>query len=190
MTTPGEVLKEGDCLLVIDVQNDFCPGGALAIDDGDAVVPVMNRYIDAALKQNIPVYLSRDWHPSGHVSFTEAGGQWPPHCVQDTHGAQFHPDLKVPETAMVVTKGVRFDKDQNSAFDETGLAHKLNRDGIRRVVVGGLALDVCVLATVQDAFSEGFSAVVSLSGTRPVTPEGGGAASEKMKAAGAEVIPE
>ena len=190
MTTPGDVFKQGDCLLVIDVQNDFCPGGRLAIDDGDAVVPVMNRYIDAALERNIPVYLSRDWHPAGHVSFAEAGGQWPPHCVQDTHGAKFHPDLKVPESAMVITKGVRFDKDQNSAFDETGLTHKLKKDGIRRVVVGGLALDVCILATVQDALSEGFSAVVSLSGTRPVTPEGGGAAIEKMKAAGAEVIPE
>lgn len=190
MTAPGELFRKGDCLLIIDVQKDFCPGGKLAIDEGDEVVPVVNRYMEAAAEKSVPVLLSRDWHPREHVSFSESGGQWPVHCLQDTDGARFHPDLKVPENAVIVTKGVRFDMDQNSAFDETGLAWKLRNDGIERLVVGGLALDVCVLATVIEGLREGFGIIVFLSGTRPVTPAGGGNAIEQMKEKGAEIIPE
>lgn len=188
MTGNGQTLKPGDALLIVDVQNDFCPGGALAIEKGDEVVSVLNPWIENAFQKGVPVYASRDWHPVGHISFTDQGGNWPPHCIQDTAGAAFHKDLALPANTVVVTKGVRFDRDQNSAFDGTGLAEELRRNGIERVFVGGLALDVCVQASVLDALDEGFETVLLLSATRPVTEEGGRKAAEKMKEAGAVIL--
>ncbi len=186
MTT--ERLKAGDALILVDIQNDFCPGGALPIPDGDAVVPVLNDWIRAAQSAGIPIYASRDFHPKGHLSFADQGGDWPPHCIQDTDGAAFHPDLALPPEAVIVTKGVRFDQDQNSAFDQTGLADQLRRDGVRRVWVGGLAQDVCVLATVLDARAAGFETMVIRDGMRPVTGDGGRDAIARMESAGAEVV--
>jgi nicotinamidase/pyrazinamidase len=179
------VFSPGDGLVIVDVQNDFCPGGALPIKEGDAVVAVLNRWIAAALAENVPVFASRDWHPVGHVSFKESGGPWPPHCLQDSEGARFHPDLMLPGSAVIVTKGVRFDQDQHSAFDQTGFAWYLRKRGITRLWVGGLAEDVCVLATVLDARKEGFEVMVIQNGTRPVTPEGGEKAAREMRKAGA-----
>jgi nicotinamidase/pyrazinamidase len=185
MADPRRALQRGDALIVVDVQRDFCPGGALPIDRGDEVVPVLNRWIAAATDNRVPVYLSRDWHPAGHLSFVESGGQWPIHCVQDTDGARFHPELTVPKTAVKVTKGVRFDQEQYSAFDQTGLATELRAKGITRVWIGGLAQDVCVRATVLDAVREGFDTMVIADGTRPVTSAGGREADEEMRRAGA-----
>lgn len=185
MSHPTDVLRPGDALIVVDVQIDFCPGGALPIDGGDEVVPVLNRWIAAAESVGVPVYASRDWHPLHHLSFTEAGGEWPVHCVQDSPGARFHPDLKLPASATLVTKGVRFDRDQYSAFDETGLAAELRNRGVRRVWVGGLAQDVCVRATVLDARRNGLDTIVISDATRPVTPAGGARANEEMQQAGA-----
>ena len=188
MTDPNEVLQKGDGLLLVDIQRDFCPGGALAIEKGNEIVPFLNGWIEAALKKGIPVYASRDWHPVDHVSFEAQGGKWPPHCIQDSEGAKFHPDLKLPEAVVKVTKGVRFDRDQNSVFDQTGLAAQLERDGIKRLWVGGLAQDVCVLASVLDARQAGFDVHVLEKATRPVTPEGGRDALQKMKDAGAIIV--
>jgi nicotinamidase/pyrazinamidase len=188
MLKPEENLKQGDGLLVVDVQVDFCPGGALAIDGGDQVVPELNAWIEAARELEIPLYFSRDWHPEGHPSFAPQDGPWPVHCLQDTPGARFHPDLQVPGEAVVVTKGVRFDQDQLSVFDETGFADKLHRDGIKRLWVGGLALDVCVLASVLDARLEGFAVNVLLAACRPVSAEGKEKALERMQKAGAKLI--
>lgn len=183
-------MKEGDALLIVDVQNDFCPGGALAIEEGDLVIPVLNEWIAAAEEKGVPVYASRDWHPLQHVSFEGQGGKWPPHCIQDSDGAAFARDLELSGDTVVVTKGVRFDKDQNSAFDETGLAEELKRRGIGRVFVGGLAQDVCVLASVLDARKHGLAVVLIDTATRPVTAEGGEDALRQMKAAGATVAEE
>lgn len=188
MTAPR--LDRHDALLVIDVQIDFCPGGALPIAGGDAVVPVINEWIDAAVQAGSPVYLSRDWHPHGHPSFRGEGGEWPVHCVQDSPGAAFHPNLRRPAGATVVTKGTRFDKDQYSAFDETGLAEALRRAGVTRVFVAGLAQDVCVRASVLDAAAHGFDAHLIVAGTRPVTAEGGRAALDDMRRAGAHLVTE
>lgn len=176
--------RRGDALIVVDVQNDFCPGGALAIDEGDQIIPLINRWMEAASAGNTPIYASRDWHPIDHISFKQRGGLWPPHCIQDSNGACFHPDLRLPESAVKVTKGVRFDQDQNSVFDQTGLADQLRRDGVQRVFIGGLAEDVCVLASVLDARREGFEAVLISDATRPVTIPGGEKAREKMQDAG------
>ena len=126
-------IEKGDALLVVDVQKDFCANGALAVDGGDDVVPVVNAWIDAACLKEVAIYLSRDWHPQNHLSFKQNGGKWPCHCVQDTDGARFHPDLKQPDHSIVVTKGTRFDKDQHSVFDDTGLGFQLKKERILRL---------------------------------------------------------
>lgn len=186
MADPRQALRPGDALVIVDVQRDFCPGGALAIERGDAVVPVLNRWIAAAHAARVPIYASRDWHPNRHPSFAGFGGKWPPHCLQDTAGAKFHDDLELPPSSIVVTKGTRFDRDQNSAFDGTGLSAELRRSGIRRLWVGGLAQDVCVCATVLDARREGFETIVIADATMPVTREGSDLAEEQMRKAGAQ----
>jgi len=184
MPDPTKALRPGDALIIVDVQIDFCPGGALPIDHGDAVVPVLNRWIAAAVDARVPIVASRDWHPRHHLSFVESGGEWPVHCVQDTPGARFHPELKLPESTVVVTKGVRFDRDQYSAFDETGLATELRKQDVKRLWVGGLAQDVCVRATVLDARREGFETIVIADATCPVTRAGGERANDDMRQAG------
>lgn len=181
-------LQSNDVLMVVDIQNDFCPGGALPIPQGDEVIPVANFWIEAARSKQIPIYCSRDFHPREHPSFEAQGGSWPPHCIQETRGAAFHPDLNVPETARIVTKGVRFDKDQNSVFDETGLAHRLERDGTGRLIVLGLALDVCVRASVLDGLEAGFEVSVILDGCRAVTEESGRETINELERAGANCI--
>lgn len=188
MAQPQGIFKPGDALLVVDVQNDFCPGGELPIERGDEVVAALNPWIAEAQKHQVPIFLTRDWHPAGHPSFAVNGGSWPVHCLQDTPGAAFHDELLTPAVAEVVTKGTRFDQDQLSVFDQTGLADKLRADGIRRLWVGGLALDVCVLATVLDGCREGFEVMVLVAGCRPVSAEGGREALEKMRQAGALLV--
>ena len=178
-----------DALIIVDLQRDFCPGGSLAIDEGDKVVSVLNQWIDWALVAGSVIVASRDWHPATHMSFKSEGGPWPPHCVQDTPGARFHPALQLPSGVWKVTKGVRFDKDQYSAFDETGLAHALRLRGIRRVWIGGLALDVCVKATARDAVAEGFETHVICQACRPVTTEGGAQALADLRTEGAHLEP-
>lgn len=181
-------LQPNDLLLLVDVQVDFCPQGALPIDEGDQVVPVLNAWIEAFVQKKLPVYASRDWHPLTHMSFKTQGGLWPPHCIQDTPGAGFHPGLRLPADTVKITKGVRFDQDQNSVFDQTGLALHLRQKEIRRLYIGGLALDVCVLATVMDGVKEGFEVHLIEKGTRPVTAQGGKQAMEKMTAAGITIV--
>lgn len=180
--------RNGDALVLVDLQNDFCPGGALPIEGGHEVVDAVNPWIERATAAGIPVFASRDWHPQGHISFEAQGGQWPPHCVQDAEGAAFHPQLHLPADTVKVTKGVRFDQDQNSAFDQTGLADELRRRGVSRIWVAGLAQDVCVEATALDGRREGFEVVLLAGATRPVTAEGGREALERMREAGVEVM--
>jgi len=181
-------IKAGDALMIVDVQNDFCPGGALPINAGDRIIPAINDWIRIAAAHGLPVFASRDWHPKRHISFTSEGGQWPPHCIQDTAGAQFHKDLELPESAIVVTKGVRFDQDQNSAFDQTGLEMHMHRNGIRRLFIAGLALDVCVLATAVDASKLGLEVVLIADATRPVNARNGREALALMRAAGVSIL--
>lgn len=183
----SQSFAQGDALLVVDVQRDFCPGGGLPVKEGDTVVPVLNRWLEAAEKAGIPIFVARDWHPSAHISFKESGGRWPPHCVQDTPGAAFHPELRLPRSVRLVTKGARLDKDQLSAFDDTGLAFELERLGIRRLWVGGLTQEICVRLTVLDALRAGFAVHVIAAGTRPIEPEAGRQALVEMERAGAKL---
>ena len=174
-----------DALLIVDVQVDFCPGGALPIEGGDGVVPVINEWIRKTRAAGRPVLASRDWHPIGHPSFVTSGGPWPAHCLQDSPGAAFHPDLELPPDVIKVTKGTRFDRDQYSAFQDTGLEACLERLGVERLLVGGLALDVCVKATVLDALELGFQVRLLPGASLPVTRERGREALEAMRRAGA-----
>jgi len=178
-----------DALLVVDVQNDFCPGGRLAVAGGDEIVPVLNRWIEATRKAGAQVVASRCWHPPHHVSFKERGGTWPEHCVQGSAGAEFHPGLELPREALIVSKGVDPDKDNYSAFDDTGLAQRLRTRGVTRVWVGGLAQDVCVRATVLDALAEGLETHLITNATRPVelSTGDGARALQEMRSAGAYV---
>ena len=187
MVKPNEALREGDALLIVDVQNDFCPGGALPIAGGDVIIPAINAWIAAATVAGVPVYASRDWHPHVHPSFAAHDGPWPPHCVQDTPGAAFHPHLQLPAATIIVTKGTRFDEDQNSAFHHTGLASHMRRRQIRRLWLCGLALEVCVLATAIDARAAGFEVHLLVGCTSPVSDDGGIRAIERMRAAGVAI---
>ena len=182
---PDQVLKRGDAVIAVDVQNDFCSGGALAVDGGEEVIPVLNRWLAAAARQGVPVVASRDWHPVCHCSFQEQGGPWPPHCIQDTPGAAFHPDLELPARTVRVSKGTAFDRDAYSAFDDTGLAVYLRQQGVARLWVGGLARDVCVLETVKSACEQGFETHVLIPATRAVDAASAEQAVHAMRAAGA-----
>jgi len=180
-----EDLTTSDAVIAVDVQNDFCPGGRLAVDGGDTVVAVLNRWIAAAQRAGAVVAVSRDWHPPEHVSFEQRGGPWPVHCVRNTEGGRLHPDLQLPDTIVLVSKGRSRDRDQYSAFDRTELATTLNRCGVERLVVGGLARDVCVRQTVLDACEAGFKVHLLLAATRPVDPDDGRRAVDEMRDAGA-----
>jgi len=142
-------------LVVVDIQNDFCPGGALPVKDGDKVIPVLNKYIDRFRKAGAPILFTRDWHPPDHSSFKAQGGPWPPHCVQNSEGARFHPDLYIPPEGEVVSKADKKDE-AYSFFKGTNLAQKLKERGIKRLFVGGLATDYCVKETVSDGLKYGF----------------------------------
>lgn len=181
-----------DALLVVDVQNDFCPGGSLAVPAGDRVVPVLNRYIQRFRELKAPIYASRDWHPPATRHFQSGGGVWPPHCVQGTKGAEFHPGLALPPEAVLVSKGMDPAEDAYSCFqaEEAGgedFAVSLGARGIQRLFVGGLATDYCVRATVLDALHEGFQVVVLRDAIAAVdvTPGDGERAIEEMRVAGA-----
>jgi len=180
-------LQPADALIVVDVQNDFCPGGALAVPDGDQVVPVLNRWIERAESIGAVVVHSRDWHPPDHCSFQGQGGPWPPHCEQDTTGAELHSMLHLPMDAVHVHKGAEAGREQYSCFDGTGLGRRLRTAGIERLFVGGLALDYCVKASVLDALHEGFETHLVLAATRAVNvePGDGDRAVAEMEAAGA-----
>lgn len=179
--------SERDALIVVDVQNDFLPGGALGVPDGDAVIEPLNRAIAVFRAGDRPVFFSRDWHPAGHCSFEAQGGPWPPHCVADTEGARFAAELDVAADAGVVTKATRLDRDAYSALDGTGLAERLRAEGVHRVFVGGLATDYCVKATVLDALGAGFEVIVLVDAIRAVNlnPDDGQHATRAMVAAGA-----
>lgn len=161
-------LRNKDALIIVDVQKDFCPGGALAVPQGDEVVPVLNNYIEIFKNHGGLVIATRDWHPEDHSSFSEHGGIWPPHCIQNTRGAEFHDELKLPKDVIVISKADQPDKEAYSGFDGTNLEKVLRGHGIQRVFVGGLATDYCVKATVLDALRLNFFTFLLLDATRGV----------------------
>ncbi len=181
--------------MVIDVQNDFCPGGALAVADGDQVVPALNRYIGRFEKSQLPIFATRDWHPERTRHFKAHGGLWPPHCIQGTQGAEFRPDLKLPAGAVIISAGMAPDEEGYSGFEGRddrgiGLAELLRQRGVERIFVGGLATDYCVKQTVLDGLKHGFKVVLLGDAVRGVNLQAGDSerAVAEMLRAGAERI--
>ncbi len=185
--------KGRDALLIVDVQNDFCPGGALPVAGGDKVVPVLNRYIERFRTAALPILATRDWHPERTSHFNTLGGVWPPHCIQGTRGADFHPDLALSDDEVIISKGMGPQEDSYSGFQGTDakavkLADLLRRRGVERIFVGGLATDYCVKFTVLDGLKEGFKVVLLEDAVRGVDIQPGDSerAIAEMIRAGAE----
>lgn len=181
-------------LLVVDVQNDFCPGGALPVEGGDEVVTVLNEYVRHFQSHRAATYFSRDWHPARTTHFREWGGPWPAHCVEHTFGAEFHPSLAIPADAVIVSKGMDPNQDSYSAFqglDPEGLAltDSLRSRGVRTIYVGGLATDYCVKCSVTDALRNGFEAVLLTDAIRGIDVAAGDVARaiDAMRAEGARL---
>ncbi len=180
-------IDEKDALIIVDVQRDFCPGGALPITEGDEVVSILNDYIRKFMKAGAQIYATRDWHPDNHISFKAHGGRWPPHCIQGSEGAEFHPDLELPDKVRIISKATDVSKEAYSGFDQTELEDDLRKKAIKRVFVGGLATDYCVKNTVIDAIKLGFETVLLLDATRGVNREDSEKAVEEMIASGAKM---
>ncbi|NDY42780.1 nicotinamidase [Dissulfurirhabdus thermomarina] len=185
----GLSIGEGDALLVVDLQKDFLPGGRLPVPEGDAVVPAMNRCLRAFRAAGRPVFATRDWHPPEHVSFQAQGGPWPPHCVAGDPGADFADGLELPADVIVVSKATRPDTEAYSGFQGTDLDDYLRALEVRRLFVGGLATDYCVLETVKDARKLGYEVVLLQDAMRAVDAEPGAGerALEEMRGLGAAV---
>ena len=182
-------LSRHDALVIVDLQNDFLPGGALGVPDGDAVIPALNICIDKFKQAGAPIFATRDWHPGDHCSFRARGGPWPPHCIADSRGAAFAATLKLPDDVIVVSKASSADADAYSGFDHTDLAAQLAARACRRVFIAGLATDYCVRATALDALREGLQTVVLEDGVRPVNvkPSDGEHALTEMRTRGARI---
>lgn len=154
-------MKSKKALIIVDVQNDFCPGGALGVPEGHKIVPVINKYIKIFIKNKSPVFATRDWHPVRTKHFKDFGGVWPIHCLQNSKGAVFQPDLRLPKDTILLYKGMDPDKDAYSAFqaeDTTGIGlyNLLKRLDVRELYIAGLATDYCVKHTAIDALKHGF----------------------------------
>lgn len=182
--------QAGDALLLIDVQNDFLPGGSLAVPQGDEILPLLNRLINSFARRGLPIVATRDWHTAAHCSFHAQGGPWPPHCIAGSHGAAFAAALALPHSTTIVSKATHADKDAYSGFDGTDLHATLVGAGIRRLFVGGLATDYCVLNTVRDALDKGFAVLLVTDAMRAVDvmPDDGERALTEMQTLGATTI--
>jgi len=186
----GKQPRAGDALLIVDVQNDFLPGGNLPVPRGDEVVPVLNRYIHVFHVKGLPIYATRDWHPPHHCSFQAQGGQWPQHCVAGSAGARFNSELHLPLSAVVISKATTAEADAYSGFQGTDLDGQLCSSGIKRLFIGGLATDYCVLNTVRDALQRGYKVLLLIDAIRAVEVQKGDGmrAVEEMNSLGAKSI--
>lgn len=188
-------MKLKKALLIVDVQNDFCPGGSLGIKDGDKIIPAINKYIKIFGSKKLPIFASRDWHPKKTAHFKKFGGVWPVHCVQNTKGAQFHSKLKLPKQAIIMSKGMDPEKDSYSVFqaqDSNGMSF-LNRSkvfDINQIYIAGLATDYCVKYSTLDALKNGFRVKVLGNAIKGVNlkPDDSQRSLKQMVRAGAEVV--
>ncbi|MBS1190942.1 MAG: nicotinate phosphoribosyltransferase [Rhodocyclaceae bacterium] len=182
-------LRPGDALVVTDVQNDFLPGGSLAVAGGDQVVPFLNQYLRRFVRRGLPIFATRDWHPPNHSSFLANGGPWPPHCVAGTWGARFSADLALPNYTRVISKATTKAVEAYSAFLGTDMEKRLRHAGAHRLFIGGLTTDYCVVNTVRDALEAKFATVVLADAIRAVNvhPGDGDAAIAEMQRLGAEM---
>lgn len=177
----------GDALVIVDLQRDFLPGGALGVAQGDAVVGAMNEYLAFFAANHLPVFATRDWHPTNHCSFVAQGGPWPPHCIAGSPGAAFADGLRLPAGTKVISKATTAERDAYSGFDGTDLQALLRQAQVKRVFVGGLATDYCVRQTVKDACALGFTVLLLRDAIAAVNAQlgDGDRAIQEMQAAGA-----
>jgi len=186
---PELKLQNDDALLIVDVQNDFLPGGSLAVPEGDRVIVVLNACIGVFRARGLAVIATRDWHTPDHCSFLDAGGAWPPHCVAGTPGAGFAPDLTLPDDAIVVSKATTRERDAYSGFEGTDLDARLKSLGIARLFIGGLATDYCVFHTVCDALDCGYRVMLLEEACRAVDGQAGDGARAIREMNGRGAIP-
>jgi nicotinamidase/pyrazinamidase len=182
-------------LLIVDVQNDFCPGGSLGVPEGDKIVPGLNKYIKNFSKKKLPVFASRDWHPIKTKHFKDFGGLWPAHCIYNSKGAQFHPKLKLSKEAILLYKGMDPEKDSYSVFqaeDASGMSfpNLLKVLGVKEIYIGGLATDYCVKSSVIDALKNGFKVKLLMDAIKGVNlkPQDSECAIKEMVKKGAKKI--
>ncbi|MGQ0665772.1 MAG: isochorismatase family protein [Nitrospiraceae bacterium] len=182
-----ERLTANDALLLADIQGDFLPGGALGISGGDDIIPILLRYLHRFHVQGLPIYLTRDWHPPNHCSFRSHGGLWPVHCVAGSSGSLPPPSFEAPASAVIIYKAIDPGQEAYSAFQHTALDRHLRAMGVRRLFVGGLATDYCVLNTVKDARALGYDVCLLMDGIQAVNlqPEDGRHAEQEMIRLGA-----
>lgn len=183
-------ITESDALIIVDVQNDFCPGGSLAVEGGDEVASTLSSLATHFRIKGARIFATQDWHPENHSSFKEKGGPWPPHCVQGSHGAEFHENLQLPIGTSIVRKGSDPEVDAYSGFLDSNLEEQIRRTDIKRLFVGGLATDYCVLNTVLDARALEFEVCLIEDAIAAVNVESddGEKAIAKMKDSGAESV--
>lgn len=158
---------------MVDVQNDFLPGGPLPVPKGEEIIPILNDYIKIFNKINGKIFATRDWHPPNHASFIKNGGIWPEHCIRETEGAKFHPGLNLPENIILISKATDPYKEAYSGFEDTNLLKKLEKEQINRVFIGGLATDYCVKNTVLDALKFRFKTFFLMDGSRGINSTSG-----------------
>jgi nicotinamidase/pyrazinamidase len=183
-------LAPGDALIVVDVQRDFLPGGSLAVPLGDEVIPILNEYIRRFEEHGLPIFATRDWHPADHCSFQAQGGPWPVHCVMESEGARFPSALTLSGPATVISKASRSEQESYSDFAGTDLEARLDALGARRLFIGGLATDYCVLHTVKDALQQRFQVFLLHDAIRAINvhPGDGQRAEQEMMQLGAKPV--
>jgi nicotinamidase/pyrazinamidase len=183
-------IADNDALVVVDLQNDFLPGGSLAVLGGDEIIPVINQYIGLFHAKGLPIFTTQDWHPADHCSFKAEGGIWPVHCVADTHGSLFPEGLKLPDSTVSILKAVDKTKEAYSGFGGSDLNKRLKSANVKRLFIGGLTTDYCVLNTVKDALQNGFEVFFLIDAIRAVNvaPDDGKRAIDEMLALGAVAI--
>jgi nicotinamidase/pyrazinamidase len=183
-------IEPTDALLITDIQNDFLPGGTLPVEGGDEIIPVLNEYARRFEDSRAHVFVSRDWHPTNHMSFKAQGGPWPPHCVQNTKGAEFSPELKLPQPIVVISKATNPQHESYSVFDGTSFEHELKMCEVKRLFIGGLATDYCIVNTVIDARKLGYETVVLIDAILGINVQPGDVdkAIQNMKKAGAKQV--
>lgn len=162
------ILNKKDALVLVDVQKDFLPGGSLPVPNGEEVIPFLNKYIKGFEKKQAKIFVTRDWHPINHISFREFGGIWPPHCIRNTEGAEFHPKLLLPKNSVIISKATEPKKEAYSGFEGTNLLQELKKFKVIRLFIGGLATDYCVKNTVLDALKFGFEVFFLWDGSRGI----------------------
>ncbi|SPD72319.1 Isochorismatase hydrolase [uncultured Desulfobacterium sp.] len=183
-------LTKSDALVVVDLQNDFLPGGSLAVSGSDEIIPIMNKYIHLFHSNDLPIFTTQDWHPPDHCSFKEEGGIWPVHCVAGTMGSLFPEDLKLPDSAIAILTATNRKKEAYSGFEGTDLNIRLRSANIKRLFIGGIATDYCVLNTVRDALKNGYEVMLLIDAIRAVdvSPDDGKRAIAEMVSLGAVTI--